>query len=246
MKHRTITMSEALELIEQPSTIKDAVFYNMTLPGVEAKAPAVHNCIFDKVNLDGINCTETIFRECEFLSGSWRNSDLSRARFLNCRFDGFVFYGTELTTTLFMDCQFDARRFVYCETRGADFSGSSMPGSIEYIEKNFEKDEHGIIVYKIFGLHYPADKRWVIKPGSIIESAVNGNQDILCGCGINVATFEWVLRHAAKTGKAIWKCRIRWPWLAGTVIPYNTDGKIRTERLELIKPMRYHEALEEK
>jgi len=32
-----------------------------------------------------------------------------------------------------------------------------------------------------------------------------------------------------------WKCRINWKDLVDTVIPFNTDGKGRCARLELIK-----------
>jgi hypothetical protein len=32
-----------------------------------------------------------------------------------------------------------------------------------------------------------------------------------------------------------WKVLIRWEWLAGVIVPYNTDGKIRCERCELLE-----------
>ena len=35
--------------------------------------------------------------------------------------------------------------------------------------------------------------------------------------------------------KKIWKLLIRWEWLPGVVVPYNTDGKIRCERAELVE-----------
>lgn len=33
----------------------------------------------------------------------------------------------------------------------------------------------------------------------------------------------------------IYRCRIRWIDLAGVVVPYNTDGKARCARLEILE-----------
>lgn len=33
----------------------------------------------------------------------------------------------------------------------------------------------------------------------------------------------------------VWKVLIRWEWLAGVCVPYNTDGKIRCERVKLVE-----------
>lgn len=33
----------------------------------------------------------------------------------------------------------------------------------------------------------------------------------------------------------IWRCLIRWEWLPGVCVPYNTNGKIRCERVELLE-----------
>jgi len=61
---------------------------------------------------------------------------------------------------------------------------------------------------------------------------VNANRTDVCGCGINVAPLEWVKRNYKGV---IWKVLIRWEWLAGVCVPYNTDGKIRCERVELVE-----------
>ena len=36
---------------------------------------------------------------------------------------------------------------------------------------------------------------------------------------------------------ALWRCRIRYEDGPGVVVPYNTDGKARCERLELLEEM---------
>lgn len=83
----------------------------------------------------------------------------------------------------------------------ADLSDANLSGakelldSIKYIEKNFEKTEEGIIVYKSFGVHYTPNPNWEIAEGSIIEEVVNPLPTVACGCGVNVATKEWAERE---------------------------------------------------
>lgn len=42
-------------------------------------------------------------------------------------------------------------------------------------------------------------------------------------------------RMEALTKGDIWKVLIRWEWLCGVCVPYNSDGKIRCERVELVE-----------
>ena len=79
---------------------------------------------------------------------------------------------------------------------------------------------------------YAPPKSWVLKPGSVINENVNFNRCNDCGCGINVAPLEWV---KSEYKGSIWKVLIRWEWLAGVCVPYDTDGKIRCERVELLE-----------
>jgi len=114
----------------------------------------------------------------------------------------------------------------------SDIKGLLNP--IEYIMKNFEKTEDGIIVYKSFGENYMPNPNWNIAEGSILEEVVNPLPTVECGSGINVATKEWAERECINQ---IWKCLIRWEWLAGVVVPYQTEGVIRASRVQLIKPV---------
>jgi hypothetical protein len=120
--------------------------------------------------------------------------------------------------------------------RDVDLSGvKGLLSPIEYIMENFEKTEDGIIVYKSFGENFPPNPNWEIAEGSIIEEVVNPSPNIVCGSGVNVSTKEWAER---KCKNMIWKCLIRWEWLAGVVVPYQTEGQIRASRVHLIKPIK--------
>ena len=117
--------------------------------------------------------------------------------------------------------------------RRADLSGSKgLLDAINYMEAHFERTDEGYIVYKTFGENYSAPESWKIEPGSIIEETVNCDRTTECGCGINVAPLEWVRRNGCNQP---YKLLIRWEWLPGVVVPYNTDGKIRCSKAQILE-----------
>ena len=127
---------------------------------------------------------------------------------------------------------------------GANLSGANLSGAdlsdaknlisaINYMEAHFERTGDGYIAYKTFNGSYAAPGRWKIEPGSVIDEVVNQNRTTMCGSGINVAPLDWVRREYRN--QIIWKVLIRWEWLPGVCVPYNTDGKIRCERVELLE-----------
>ena len=117
--------------------------------------------------------------------------------------------------------------------RWADLSrAEGLLQACNYLDAHFERTPDGYIAYKTFGSQYDPPKKWVIEAGSVLEENVNPNRADVCGCGINVAPLDWVRREYSGD---IWKVLIRWEWLAGVVVPYNTDGKIRCERVELLE-----------
>ena len=115
---------------------------------------------------------------------------------------------------------------------GADLSGASgLIDATDYIGAHFERVKDGYIVYKTFGGAYSKPDSWTIEPGAIIEEVCNPNRTNACGCGINVAPIEWVKENYKGD---VYKLLIRWEWLPGVVVPYNTDGKIRCSRAQII------------
>ena len=119
------------------------------------------------------------------------------------------------------------------DLRGADLSQTQgLIDAINYMEAHFERTEEGYIAYKTFNSQYTAPDKWKIKPGEILEEVCNPERTCDCGCGINVAPLGWVkARHCGK----IYKMLIRFEWLAGVVVPYNTDGKIRCSRAQILE-----------
>ena len=116
---------------------------------------------------------------------------------------------------------------------GADLSGAkSLLSSIGFIDAHFERTDKGYIAYKTFNSVHPAPESWKIEPNSVIEEVVNPCRTVDCGCGINVAPLDWVKR--SNNGE-VWKVMIEWPWLAGVIVPYGSDGKIRCEKVRLLE-----------
>ena len=99
----------------------------------------------------------------------------------------------------------------------------------------FEKDESGIYVYKAIGnTTYNMPDYWKIESLSFIEEVVNPERNTECGCGVNFATMDWINKNYPKHGN-VWKCLIHWEDVADVVVPFNTDGKARCARLQLIE-----------
>lgn len=115
------------------------------------------------------------------------------------------------------------------DLRNADLSGAlGLQSSLEFMEKNFQKTQEGYIVYKAFGAEYKTPEYWEITENSVLTENVNSNRTETCGCGINVAPLKWIQdRYPNKT---IYKLLIKWEWLPGVTVPYNSDGQIRCEK----------------
>lgn len=120
--------------------------------------------------------------------------------------------------------------------RWADLSGAKeLLSAVNFIDAHFERVADGYIAYKTFNSEHAAPESWTIAEGSVISENVNFNRCEGCGCGINVAPLDWVKSRYGWRGGAIWKVLIRWEWLCGVCVPYNSDGKIRCERVELLE-----------
>jgi hypothetical protein len=125
------------------------------------------------------------------------------------------------------------------DLRGADLSGADLSGAegtfdaADWIAKNLKRARGGVYAYKTFGSQYASPASWIIAPGSVIAENVNPLPTLDCACGVNVATLEWCQKHGGLS--PIWRVLVKWEWLAGGVIPWNTDGKFRVPKAKLIE-----------
>jgi len=184
-------------------------------------------------NLRGINLTDADLTWADFRGANLRGANLARTNlydvcFAGANLRGAYFYGADLSEA-------DLRG---ADLRNTDFSQSKgVLSPSEWLASNFESTDKGYIVYKTFGEYNPSPSSWKIENDSIIEEVCNFERVYGCACGINFATLNWIYENTLSPNTCIWKCLIPWKDLPSVVIPYNTDGKARCERLILLEKL---------
>ena len=126
------------------------------------------------------------------------------------------------------------------DLRGSDLRGSDLSGCTgllnptKWLKQQFKRDKLGYLVYKAQQAQCATPAHWQWKPRAALTEVCNPLPTLDCACGVNFATLDWIKGHNYSN---IWLCRIRWEDLPGVVVPYNTDGKARCNKLMLIRPL---------
>ena len=183
----------------------------------------------ERANLSGINLSGINLSGADLSSADLSGADLYRANL-----SGANLYHANLSDADLSGADLSGADLYRANLSGANLSGTkNLLSPINYLKENFERTDEGYIVYKCFNNMYSAPDKWDISIGSVIEEEVNPNRTTICGCGINVAPLDWVRNEYPHM--QVYKLLIRWEWLAGVVVPYNTDGQIRCARAEIIE-----------
>ena len=199
--------------------LRGANLVGTDLSGAKLSLADLRGANLKYTDLGGVKLGYADLRHANLYGADLRNADLHYANLSNTDLSGTDLRGANLK---------------YTNLSTADLSGSKgLLSAIDYLADNFEHTDDGYIVYKCFNGSYIPPSTWSLKPGSVIEEEVNPNRTDVCGCGINVATLSWVRNKYPN--RRVYKLLIRWAWLPGVVVPYNTDGKIRCARAEIIE-----------
>jgi Pentapeptide repeats (8 copies) len=185
-----------------------------------------------RADLSGADLSSADLSRADLSRAELRGADLSGANLRRANLSGADLSGANLSRA-------DLGR---ADLRGADLSGADLRRAnlsgakglldpVQYLFDRFASDEKGLIAYKVFGANFVPPEYWKLEPGAILEEVVNPDRTADCACGINVATRDW---SGFRGNDQTWRVRIRWPWLAGVVVPYQTDGNIRCSRVELL------------
>jgi hypothetical protein len=183
-----------------------------------------------KVDLSNSDLSNSDLRGSDLRGSNLRgsnlsNSDLSNSNLSNSNLRGSDLRGSDLRGS---------------DLRGSDLRGSNLSGAknffdpISYLKKNFEMTNLGLICYKTFNENYTPNPNWKIEIGAELTEIVNPNITNDCGCGINVATLQWVQNNCSRSN-VIWKCLIPTEALCSIVVPINTNGKIRCGMIKLLE-----------
>jgi hypothetical protein len=208
---------------------------NADLQGVDLQSTDLRNANLQRANLIDANLRGVDLRNADLRNANLRNANLRCADLRSTDLRNADLQSADLRhadlrcANLFNACLFNTN------LSNADLSSSrGLLDPISYTEENFERNEKGILAYKTFDSEYQHPDTWIIEVGAILEEAVNQLPTDMCGCGINVATLKWIKENTARNTD-VWKCLIRWEWAAGIVVPYNSDGKIRCGKLQLLE-----------
>lgn len=187
-------------------------------------------------NLSGANLYGAIFTRADLSGANLSHANLSSADLYGANLSGADLSDADLSAAELSDTNLSNVNLPGANLSGANLSGAkNLLSAIDFVNSHFVRATDGYIVYMTFDGAYSTPDHLDIKPGSIVAEIVNPDRCTLFGSGIHVAPLEWVKQNCDGD---IWKCLIRREWLPGVVVPYNTDGRIRCERLELIEIMK--------
>ena len=177
---------------------------------------------FNHANLKGADFHDARLTRADFTGADLTNADLSNT----------LLIGTDLRHTKLCDADFTGSELFGANLFNANLTGAKgLIPQWEFLKNNFDSTPEGIIAYKTFGKSCQQLAVWRIEKGAVISENVNFDRTNDHGCGINVATLDWLRKYY---GGEIWQVLIRWEWYAGVCVPYNSKGEIRCERAELI------------
>ena len=207
------------------ANLRGADLSGADLSGADLRSVDLRDADLSFANLNGANLINADLRDADL-----SNADLSGADLRNADLSGADLSAADLRRADLLGA--DLRR---ANLRLADLSGvKNLLSPSRWMEDNFEHDDLGYIVYKAIDHTFRRPpEHWRIEPGAFLEEVPNPLPMDEYGCGVNFATFEWVRKHYSNS--VIWRCRIHWADLPSVVIPYNTDGRGRCSRLELLE-----------
>ena len=217
-----------LELLKE-SKAKAAEY----LSGADLRRANLSDADLSGADLRRANLSDADLRRANLSDADLSGADLSDADLRRANLSDADLSDADLRRANLSDADLSGADLSGANLRRADLSGSQgLLDAINYMEANFERTDEGYIVYKSFNSNYTAPDRWKIEPGEVIEEVANPDRTCECGCGINVAPLEWVKNDNYKQP---YKLLIRWEWLPGVVVPYNTDGKIRCSKAQILE-----------
>jgi len=206
----------------------------------------------DSADLSDANLSYTDLSDADLSNASLNDANLRDANLSKADLTEASLTRANLSNANLNKTDLSRANLSHADLRGANIQGANFSGCTgllspaDYLQREFETDDLGVIVYKATGKTcYSIPKTWKIEPGNVISEVCDPNRTVVCGCGVNCATLGWCMNEygdeLTEGRVTIWECRIRWIDLAGVVVPYNTNGKIRCERLELIEKVSIRE-----
>jgi hypothetical protein len=199
--------------------------------------------------LSGADLRRANLRRADLRRANLRRADLRHAALSRANLSDANLFGADLRHADLSGAALSGADLRYADLSDANLSDAdlrhaALSGAALSRAKNwtlsksylnqFKTDKNGIIVYKAIGnTTFNIPSYWEIKENSFLEEIVNPDRGTQCGCGVNFGTLEWIQQNYPTS--EIWECLILWEDVADIVVPFNTDGKARCARLQLLK-----------
>ena len=203
-----------------------------------------------RANLHEADLRGADLREADLSEADLRWADLREADLSGANLRGADLHEADLRGADLSGANLSGANLRWADLSGADLSGANLSGAnlsgahlsgaqgifdpCAWLAANCKRVRGGIEAYKTFGLYNQPPESWKQEPGAEISEVVNPNPTDDCGCGVNVATLDWVRRNNDED-LPIWKVLVKWEWMVGAVVPYGTDGKFRVPRAKLVE-----------
>lgn len=210
--------------------LREANLENANLKSVNLKYAILNKAILYKANLENSNLEGAKLKSLDL-----RFANLSKTYLKNTNLKGSDLRFTDLRSANL--CKAILKDVVLYDSnlKSVNLSGArGLLSPIDYLEKYFEKTKDGYIAYKSFGLHCNIPNYWKIEENSIIKENVDTDRSIYGSYGINAGTLEYVRNQMGPIISPIHALLIKYEWLAGVVVPYNSNGLIRCERAMIL------------
>jgi uncharacterized protein YjbI with pentapeptide repeats len=258
------------------ANLSEANLSEANLSGADLSEANLSNADLDRANLSNVYLSESDLSEASLFKANLyganlsrtdlAHSDLSNTNLYGANLNGANLNGARLSRADLTGVDLSNANLSGVDLSNADLSGVDLSGSNlsrvnlsgaknllnqkTWMNENFEKNNEGYIVYKVFDLYYNPSKNWKIENDAIIEEEVNYNRCNMCGSGINFSTIKW-LKDDSKFKSItvntryypvkIHKCLILFEDMINVVVPYNTDGKARCGRLKVLEGLQLKE-----
>ena len=216
-------------LADDPDGIQ-ADLYGADLSGVYLSYADLRCADLRETDLSGADLSHADLSYADLHGADLRGADLRGANLIGACLSGADLHNADLS-----GANLSGAYLIGANLIGANLSGAkNLIDPARWLAENFESDNLGYIVYKaITNTPHKPPEHWRIEPGAFLEETPNLLPTVACGCGVNFGTLDWVRNN--RRSSTIWRCRIRWADLPSVVVPYNTDGRARCGRLELLE-----------
>src|SRR3972149_3839634 len=222
--------------------LRDADLSGANLSGADLSGADLRGADLRGAYLRGANLNGADLRDADLSGAYLSGADLSGADLRGANLSGAALSGADLRGAYLSGANLSGADLSGAYLRGANLSGANLSdakgllNSADWLGEHFCSDGDGLIVFKAIGnTDYDAPTYWRIEPGAVLEEIVNPDRYTPCACGVSFGTLDFIRANYARSDH--WHCRIRWLDLADVIVPYNTDGKARCARLEVIEKL---------